>query len=146
MYLDTSAIVKRYIQEPGSNIVSEVYCKAWNGELIISFSTWNVGEVLGVLNKYYRRGWLETKEYEKAKYQFLGETIRMLKLKLIKVVPVRTRLLIKTWPLIEKYHIYEADALQIVSAKHVRAQKLYTGDKQVHEVAVREGVNSIYLG
>ena len=48
VYLDSSAIVKRYILESGSEVVSNVYCKALNGELTLSFSTWNIGEVLGV--------------------------------------------------------------------------------------------------
>ena len=145
VYLDSSAIVKRYILEPGSEIVSEVYNKALSGELVFSFSVWNIGEVLGVLDKYYKRGWLDKHDYMKARHQFIGETIRLLKLRLLKIVPVKTRLLIQTWPLIEKYHIYIADALQVVSAKHIGAQKLYTGDKQVHKIAVEEGINSVYL-
>lgn len=44
----------------------------------------------------------------------------------------------------KKYHVHEADALQIVSAKHIEAQRLYTGDKQVHEIAVKEGIDSTY--
>lgn len=145
VYLDSSAIVKRYILEPGSKIVSEVYCKALNGELTLAFSVWNIGEVLGVFDKYCRRGWLSREDYEKARYQFIGETIRLLRLRILRIIPVKTRLLIQTWRIIEKYHAYGADALQIVSAKHVGAQELYTGDKQVHEIAVKEGINSTYL-
>jgi len=40
VYLDSSAIVKRYISEPGSDAVSKVYHRALNGELILSFSAW----------------------------------------------------------------------------------------------------------
>jgi len=49
-YLDSSAIVKRYVLEPGSDVVAEVYEGALDGELILSFSAWNIGEVLGVLD------------------------------------------------------------------------------------------------
>jgi len=145
VYLDSSAIVKSYILEHGSDVVSEVYYRALNGELTLSFSAWNIGEVFGVIDRYHRREWLSDQEYEKARTQFIGETVRLLKLKLLRVVPVKTRLLMRTWPLIEKYHIYEADALQIVSAKHVKAKELYTGDKQVHEIAIKEGIKSTYL-
>ncbi len=100
---------------------------------------------MGVFDKYYIRGWLSREDYEKARYQFIGETIRLLRLRILRIIPVKTRLLIQTWRIIEKYHVYEADALQIVSAKHVGAQELYTGDKQVHEIAVKEGINSTYL-
>jgi len=32
IYLDSSAIVKRYIEEPGSNVVRELYLKAYPGK------------------------------------------------------------------------------------------------------------------
>jgi len=50
VYLDTSAIVKRYIQEAGSDVVASLYSSAWQGSVKISFSPWNIGEVLGVLD------------------------------------------------------------------------------------------------
>ena len=133
--------MKRYVLEPGSDVVAEVYGRALDGELILSFSAWNIGEVLGVLDRYRRRGWLSEEDYEAARRQFMGETVRLLK-----IVPVKTRLLIQAWSIIEKCHAYEADALQIVSARHVSAGELYAGDKQVHEAALREGINSTYLG
>ena len=55
-------------------------------------------------------------------------------------------MLIDAWRLIEKYHLYEADALQIVSAKHMKSDALYTSDKKVYETAVKEGIKGIYLG
>ena len=47
MYLDSSAIVKRYIIEPGSLAVDEVSHRAESREAIAAFSLWNIGEVLG---------------------------------------------------------------------------------------------------
>jgi len=146
LYLDTSAIVKRYVKESGSDLISEIYEKALNGDALLSFSAWNIGEVLGVLDKYRRRGWLSDGNYLKARLQFLGETLRFLRLKLLKIVPTKTSILIQTWSLIERYHIYEADALQILSAKRIGAEKLYTGDEVLHKVALEEGVESEYVG
>jgi len=51
---------------------------------------------------------------------------QLLRLKLLKIVPSKTSILIQTWSLIERYHIFEADALQILSAKQIGAEKLYT--------------------
>ena len=47
VYLDSSSMVKRYVEEPGTKIVREAYLKAYSGELLIAFSLWNIGEVLG---------------------------------------------------------------------------------------------------
>ena len=146
VYLDSSAIVKRYVLETGSDVVGDFYERVLNGELNVAFSAWNIGEVLGVLDKYFRRGWLGKEDYEMARLQFIGEILKLIRLKLVKIIPVRTELLISTWNLVEKYHIYQADALQVVSAKYIGATTFLTGDKLLFEVAVKEGLNSTYLG
>jgi predicted nucleic acid-binding protein len=142
VYLDTSAIVKRYIQEAGSDVVAQLYSKAWLGDLKIAYSAWNIGEVLGVLDKYYMRRWLSRGDYELARLEFLGETMKMLKLKVLRVVPVKLALIAKTWELIEKYHIYQADALQLVSAREVKASEFYTADQTLCRVAREEQLNA----
>ncbi len=118
-YLDSSSIVKRYVEEPGSDTIRGLYLKAYSAELIISFNSWNIGEVLGAFDKALTRGNLSQEDYLKA----------------------RKRLLLET-SLLEKYHIYQADALQIVSAKIIGATQFFTGDKKLHEIANKEGLNS----
>ncbi|MGC8696404.1 MAG: type II toxin-antitoxin system VapC family toxin [Conexivisphaera sp.] len=140
VYMDSSVVVKRYVLESGSDVVSEIYGDALDGELSLSFSLWNVGEVLGVLDKYYRRGQLTEQDYGSARLQFMGEVLRLLRLRVLKIVPIRVRVLVQTWSLVEKYHIHEADALQVASAKAVNATKLCTADEELYEVAVREGM------
>ena len=146
MYLDTSAIVKRYIVEDGSDRVNEFYENALNGDLILAFSIWNIGETIGVFDKYYRRGWISREDYERVLFMFRIESRRLIKLGLLKIIPVRSRLLVRAWKLITKYHVYVGDALQILSAKYVNADKLVTGDKRVHDMAIAESLNAVYLG
>ena len=140
VYLDSSVVVKRYVLESGSDRISGIYGDALDGKLVLSFSLWNVGEVLGVLDKYYRHGWLTEQDYSSARLQFMDEVLRLLRLRMLKIVPIRARLLAQAWSLVEKYHMYEADALQITSAKAVNAAELCTADKELYEVALREGV------
>ncbi|BCS92543.1 hypothetical protein [Metallosphaera javensis (ex Sakai et al. 2022)] len=40
IYLDSSAIVKRYIEEPGSDRVREVFLRAYSGSQTLAFSLW----------------------------------------------------------------------------------------------------------
>jgi len=145
-YLDTSAIVKRYIQEPGSDVVTTLYLRARLGDLKVAFSLWNVGEVLGVFDRYYRRGWLSREDYELARAEFLGETLRMLRLRVLRVVPLRTSVVVRAWNLVERYHIYQADALQVVSAKEVGATEFYTADQVLCRVAELEQLRAVCLG
>jgi predicted nucleic acid-binding protein len=146
VYLDSSAIVKRYVLEEGSDKVREVYLEALNGAATLHFSVWNVGEVLGALDMYYGRGWLESEDYRVARELFIAETVRLMKLGVAKVIPVKSTLLAESWLLVEKHHIYEADALQIVSAKNLGADQLLSGDQRLVDISNKEEVNAAYLG
>lgn len=146
VYLDSSAIVKRYVLEEGSDVVRKAYLEALNGTTTLHFSTWNIGELLGVLDTYHRGKWLENEDYRVAHDSFIAETARLLRLGVAKVVPVRSKLLAESWSLVEKYHIYQADALQIVSAKQVGADQLLSGDQRLVNISEKEKVNATYLG
>jgi len=146
VYLDSSVIVKRYIEEPGSNIVRELYLKAYSGEIILSYSIWSIGEVLGAFDRARSIGRIDNEIYDVVKRRFLLETRRMAKLKPTLIIPLKMRVLRDSWELVEKYHIYEADAIQIASARYVNASQFLTGDKRLHEVAIEEKLDSTYLG
>jgi len=145
-YLDSSAIVKRYVLEEGTEKVKETYLEALNGAASLHFSVWNIGEVLGVLHAYHRRKWLESEDYTAARESFLAETTRLIKLGVAKIIPVKAKLLTQSWLLVEKYHIYEADALQVSSAKNLGVDQLLSGDRRVVDVCREEGVKADYLG
>jgi len=145
-YLDSSAIVKRYIKEPGSDVVRGLYLKAYSGDLKISYSLWNMGEVLGTFDRARHTDRLDEGSFKVVKERFLLETRRAVKLGIAVIVPVKTRILVETWRLIENYHVYEADALQIATAKHIDAKNFLTGDRNLHKIAEKEKLHSIYLG
>lgn len=143
VYLDSGSLVKRYVEEPGSGIVREAYLKAYSGELKVAFSSWNVGEVLGALDRAHLRGMLDGRDYLVTKSRFLSETRRLVRLGVLRLIPVRLRLLIETWRLLERHHVYHADALQIVSAKFSGASEFFTADKKLHETAKAEGLHTV---
>jgi len=145
IYLDSSVIVKRYIEEPGSEYIRQLYMQAYNGLVKISFSLWNIGEVLGVLDKSRTREIITTEDYQVVKKRFLSETLRLTKLGYLVIVPVKLSTLRATWRIIEKHHIYQADALQIASAISINADEFLVSDKKLHQVALEEGLNSKYI-
>lgn len=144
-YLDTSAIIKRYVDEPGSDVVRSLYKRCYFGELRISFSIWNVGEVLGVIDRARMLGRIREEDYLITKKRFLAETIRLVRLGILLIVSMRRSILRDSWRLIERYHIYQADALQVASAKSVKAEQFFVADRKLHEVALKEGLNPTYL-
>lgn len=143
VYLDSSAIVKRYSFEPGSSAVDFVFDKCWAGELSITTSIWNIGEVLGVFDVRRRRGWLSEDEFGKALGNFISEVVRLLRLRVLEIFPVLTSILIGSWPLILEEHIYEADALQIQTCIYSGSSVLLSADKELINIALRKGVKAV---
>jgi len=50
-YLGSRAVVKRYVAEYVRGVVHELYNRAYSGDISLSFSIWNIREVLGVFDK-----------------------------------------------------------------------------------------------
>jgi len=75
----------------------------------------------------------------------LSEIIMMLRLGLLKIVLLRPSMVTESWRSIEKHDIYEADAIQIVSAKHVRTSEFYTANKKLCDIAGEEGVKVVCI-
>lgn len=42
----------------------------------------------------FERGWISKEDYENIRYQFIGESLRLIKLKVVKIVPIKVKKLI----------------------------------------------------
>lgn len=142
-YLDSSVIVKRYVSEPGSSSADLVFDKGEAGEIGLATSIWNFGEVLGVFDEKLRRGWLAEDEFKTALASFASEMLRMVRLKVLEVVPVVTPILVDAWPLILRQHIYEADALQIQTCIYCGGDVLLSADKELIKLATKKGLKAL---
>ncbi len=112
-YLDTSALVKRYVSEPGSSVVDNVFSKCYRGISKISFSYWNMAEAAVVFNNYERRLGLYARELLR---NLLREMKTLAKLHRLVIVEISPRIHKETIKLVLKHHIYVTDALQLASA------------------------------
>ena len=141
-YLDTSALVKRYVKEPGSEVVDGIYTKAYRGLAVIAASYWNITEAAVVFDKYGRRLGLSARHLMEA---LLRESRTLARLLRLKLVPVSSTLIHETIDLVLKHHIYSADALQIASARHANCKYLVTADKRLAEAAAAENLEAIIV-
>lgn len=146
IYLDSSVIVKRYVEENGSEFVRQLYMQAYNGLVKLAFSSWNVGEVLGVLDRSRVKSYITDEDYRVLKNRFLSETLRLVKLGSILIIPLKLSVFKTSWKIIEKHHVYQADAIQIASAKIINADEFLVADKRLHQIALEEEINSKYIG
>lgn len=142
VYLDTSSIIKRYVQEEGSEIADLVYSKAETGAHQIVMSLWNVGEAIGVLDNYHLRGLLGAETVLAVLSDFLAESEKMIRLGSMSILPLTVDTLIETYALVLKHHIYQADALQIASCKTTPSRLFLSADKKLLRAAKAEGVEA----
>jgi predicted nucleic acid-binding protein len=141
-YLDTSALVKRYVSEPGSEVVDEIFKDAYRGAKLISFSYWNVAEASVVFDKYGRRLGLNARTLVKMMLREARTLGRLRRLTIIGITPSAIRESIK---LVLNHHLYVADALQIVSAKRISNPILVTADSELARVAGLEGLKVLLI-
>ena len=142
VYLDSSAIVKRYITEKGSDVVDKVYEKAENGQLKVVFSIWNVGEVLGVFNRYFRRGLLSKSQLETRIIDFIQESVKFAKMNFLYIAPITAYELVHSWLVVLEQHVYMADALQICTCKNFKCDFLLSADNVLIKASSNCGISS----
>ena len=145
-YLDSSAIVKRYVYETGSEFIRAQYNDVYLGNVLLSFNVWNIGEVFGVFDRAHKEKRITSRQLNEVMGRFSNETARLKKISRIRIISLSERILESSWDVVIKHHIYLADALQITSAIEVGCQEFYTGDKKLHVLALSLDLNSIYLG
>ncbi|MGC8912241.1 MAG: type II toxin-antitoxin system VapC family toxin [Nitrososphaeria archaeon] len=143
VYLESSAIVKRYVSEPGSSAVDHVFDRCLAGEIFIAISAWNIGEVLGVFSTRRRRGWLTEDEFKGTIRSFVSETARLFRLRVLEILPILTSMLVEAWPLTLREHIYEADALQIQTCVYSGSNVFLSADKELVNIASRTGIKAV---
>ncbi|OGS51109.1 MAG: hypothetical protein A3K65_06685 [Euryarchaeota archaeon RBG_16_68_12] len=143
VYLDSSATVKRYLVEGGSEAVDALYHRAEAGDLQLAFSQWNLGEVLGAFAKAQRRGMITAREMETASWTFIRETLKLRGLRALRLFPVRGDLLARAIPLLFRHGLGQADALQIASSKELAATALITADQSLLRAARAEGLSAL---
>jgi uncharacterized protein len=141
IYLDSSAIVKRYIAEKGSESIDFVYAGLEkDGDLQATFSAWNIGEVIGAIDTRKQRGDIDERSMVEAVGLFVGETRKFVAMRKLIVHPIGSKMLEESRDLIVKYHIYQADALQLATARQSASTLILTADRKLAECARSEGM------
>ena len=144
VYLDSSMIVKRYIQEEGTSFADFIYEQANQGYLTLTYNLLNIGEVLGVFDQYLNRKWITKDSFDVMIAKFIDEMLRLLRLDRLIIIPTHSTLQMEAWPFILENRLYIADALQLTSALYVNTRLFVSGDKELNTVAQKSNLE-IYL-
>ncbi|MGP6207714.1 type II toxin-antitoxin system VapC family toxin [Cuniculiplasma sp. SKW3] len=145
-YLDSSAIVKRYVYENGSEFIRTKYSEAYMGSVLFSFNVWNFGEVIGLFGRAHRQKRITSEQLDEVMDRFSNETMRLKKISRMRMITLSESLLESSWDVVIKRRICVTDALQITSTIEAECNEFYTGDEKLHKLALSSGLNSFYLG
>jgi len=141
-YLDTSALVKRYVAEPGSDVVDKIFARSYRGLSKLSFSHWNIAEAAVVFDKYEKRLGLNARGLL---LNLLREVKTLVRLRRLILVNISPKILRDAVRLVLKHHIYVADALQLASATKVGSNVIVTGDKYLARIAGLENFKVVFV-
>jgi len=141
IYLDTSALIKRYLVEEGSDEVDSLFERAYKEKVVIVTSQWNVGEAAVVFDKYHQRDVIS--DVEEVFGLFYNEARMMTKLGSLRILPVLGETISRSILLVFAHHIYIADALQIETCKQEDCELFVTFDEKLNTVAIKEGLKIV---
>ncbi len=139
IYLDTSALIKRYIQEEGTEIIDLLFDRA-SPAIALVISLWNLSESMVAVDKYRRRGALSDDELRGVVRRLIAEVREYWERGVMKIVPVSPELVVETWRYILGQHVYAGDAVQLVTCVRERCDLLVAADRRLVEVCQRLGI------
>ena len=118
VFLDSSALAKRYVQEPGSARVDEILLSASS----LGISTICVPEVVSALCRSRRERKLSQQQYRKAKQALLDD------LGDASVVNVTDQVVARAVELLERWPLRSSDSLHVASAAEWGADLFVSAD------------------
>ena len=119
IFFDSSALVKRYIEEEGSGRVEKISRKA--GDVMVSMIC--LPEIISAMNRERREGSINPGQYEIIKQRLLSEFEDFLS------CPLTPDVIALSIGLLEKFSLRAMDALHIASALEIRADVFVSADK-----------------
>ncbi|HEC98597.1 MAG TPA: PIN domain-containing protein [Nitrospirae bacterium] len=134
-FFDSSAFVKRYVEEEGSQIVDDI-CRETTE---LSLSVICVPEILSALNRRIREKRLSQRDYARIKQHFSDDVRDAMIINLIpEVIATSTKLL-------EASPLRAMDALHVACAIVWRADLFVSSDKQQVAAAGKAGLKIKYV-
>ncbi|MBM3748988.1 MAG: type II toxin-antitoxin system VapC family toxin [Acidobacteria bacterium] len=131
LYLDSSALAKRYVAEPGSD-ESRLLMEANQGRLFTSVATW--AEVLSALARCARENRCSTREYRLLQRAF------SLEWNALHPIDVTLPVLAPAGRLIERHALRAYDAIQLCSALWIGRPLFACFDERLRRAAAAEGL------
>lgn len=130
VFLDSSALAKRYVQEPGSDRLEEILFSASS----LGVSILGITEVISALCRCRREGKLSQRQYLEAKHALFEEVADS------SVVNVTEQVVARAVELLERWPLRSSDSLQVASAAEWSADLFVSADERQCKAARAYGL------
>lgn len=132
LFLDSSALAKKYIEEPATSTLLS-YCKKAKS---ISISVICILEIISALNRLRRENKIDTEQYNKIKIEFLQDIDDF---NVIEITPSVINISIAC---LEKGTIRSLDALHVGCAVSSGCNLFLTSDKRQYNIAGKMNIKA----
>jgi len=120
VFLDSSALAKRYVQEPGSDRLEEILLFA----SALGISTLGITEVISALARRQRESKLSHRQYLQAKHTLFEDAADS------SIVNVTEQVVARAVELLERWPLRSSDSLQVASAVEWSADLFVSADER----------------
>lgn len=135
LYCDTSALIKRYVEEDGTEIVDRL----WSASLGIATSVVAFAETAATFSRKHREGIMTEREYVTAMKMFKTDFDSLILVSITPMLNSMIERLVKGYPLRGLDAIHLSSALMIKDAGNLPIQ-FACFDNTLNEAALREGL------
>ena len=142
VYLDTSAYLKEFSQETGSETISRIFSACERGKVVVVTSQWTLSESIAAVDRKCRRGEINPDERDTVIATILDKTMELVKKDNLVLVPVTSQLVQASWRVILERHVSADDSLHLLSALVTLSEIFVAADDYLIERAREEGFDS----
>ncbi len=136
IYLDTSALLKRYHEEAGSDWIRRVSA----GAPALATASLTYAEFFSALHRKLREEGLNPATYSRLAEDFEADWLDL------EVIPLSGKILRAARHIIERHQLRAGDAVQLASALTISATVpayFMSADRRLTQAAEREGLNTL---
>ena len=135
MFFDSSAFVKRFVEEDGSQEV-DIWCEQASQ---LGLSVICVPEIMSALNRKIREGGLSKQTYRQIKEQ-IGKDIED-----VQIIQIKPEVVGRSIRLLERHALRSLDALHIACALEWEANVFISSDKRQIQASRDSGLDVRYI-
>ncbi len=140
--LDSSAYIKEFSREKGSEAVEKIFEVYSKGNLDIATSQWTIGESIAAIDRKQRRGEITDNEMRDNIASVLGRSYELAQNAKFNIIPVRPELVTASLKYVTAHHFSADDALHLFSAIVSLSEIFVAADSRLVKAAKKEGFES----